>query len=572
MGDRNRGLLGLTFLLLQLTACGGGGAGSEPAGWPIAKDVYTTAERQILPVSVSPTAAHINPGDVAHYAEYGYSAWSAGPGLPYAKRTELAPAYTDAANAARLLSFFTMSDIHLTDKESPAQAIFMGLLGGYGSQLAAAYSPIILSTTQVLDAAVQTINVLHERSPFDFGISLGDDINNTQYNELRWFIDVMDGQVITPSSGAHAGAAAIDYQKPYKAAGLDTSLPWYQAIGNHDQFWSGMFYENAKTTQTHIGDTVLNMSPNPNPAAGGINGTGAYMGVVDGTTPYGDIIDAGLEQDFPTPPTVVADPDRHTLSTPQSSSLNWMTEFFNTTSNPVGHGFTQANLDQDFACYSFEPKSDLPLKVIVLDDTCKGPGQPNYAAGCLDKQREDWLRTELDEGQRNGKLMIIAAHIPILPQASLTDPTITTNSVLNAPALLAALHTYPNLILWIAGHRHVNVVTPQPNNSADLNDHPEQSFWEVETPSLRDYPQGFRTFDIRRNSDNTISIIVTDVDPAVADGSPAAKSRDYAVGAARIYGLYPLTDTGAQVYNAELVKQLTPEMQAKIANLGSPIR
>ena len=60
-----------------------------------------------------------------------------------------------------------------------------------------------------------------------------------------------------------------------------------------------------------------------------------------------------------------------------------MTEFFMTTSNPVGHGFTQANLDNDFACYSFVPKTDIPLKVIVLDDTSKGPGQLNYARAAL---------------------------------------------------------------------------------------------------------------------------------------------------------------------------------------------
>ena len=94
----------------------------------------------------------------------------------------------------------------------------------------------MLSTTHVLDAAVQTINALHNRTPFDFGISLGDDANSNQYNELRWFIDVMDGKRITPSSGAHRGADSIDYQMPYQSAGLDKSIPWYQTIGNHDQY------------------------------------------------------------------------------------------------------------------------------------------------------------------------------------------------------------------------------------------------------------------------------------------------------------------------------------------------
>ncbi len=31
------------------------------------------------------------------------------------------------------------------------------------------------------------------------------------------------------------------------------------------------------------------------------------------------------------------------------------------------------------ACYSFEPKADIPLKMIVLDDTLKGTGQANFA-------------------------------------------------------------------------------------------------------------------------------------------------------------------------------------------------
>jgi metallophosphoesterase (TIGR03768 family) len=572
------------LLIFSLSGCSSSGNGNQVQEYPIDTHVYTTAQQQILPIALPASTPHINPRDVSLYEVFGYSSWQKGRGLEHVRRTDLAPGNT-AANAARLLSFFAMTDIHIADKESPAQPIYMGWSALYGPSSAnysSAYTPVLLSTTQVLDAAIQTVNALDKKSPFDFGIFLGDAINNSQYNELRWYIDVIDGKVITPSSGAHAGAGAIDYQKPFKAFGLNKAIPWYQVIGNHDQFFIGWAYQDAKLLQAHVADTILNMENNFNDWHA-VNGTGFYMGVVDGSTPYGDIIGAGPEANFPIPPTVIADPDRRSLATTTSSSLNWMSEFFKTTSKPAGHGFTQTNLNNDFACYSFQPKPDIPVKVIVLDDTCKGDGQQNYALGCLDQSRLDWLTSELQEGQDNNELMIIAAHIPINPYNSLTDPAKGNFSFFRVPGfrdsdLLAIIHNYPNLILWISGHRHINVVTPQPFNAADLTDSPENSFWEVETASFHDFPQQFRTFDIRRNSDNNISIIITNVDPAVTGNSPAAKSRGYAVGASRIFGaddnaIPPTREiTSSQAYNAELVKQLTPAMQAIIAPLGSTIK
>jgi hypothetical protein len=90
---------------------------------------------------------------------------------------------------------------------------------------------------------------------------------------------------------------------------------------------------------------------------------------------------------------------------------------------------------------------------------------------------------------------------------------------------------------------------------------------------LRDFPHEFRTFEILRNTDNSISIRVTDIDPEVTTNSPAAVSLGYAVGAARIY-MTPstnLTDTASYAHNAELLKLLTPPMQTKIAGYGGPL-
>ena len=45
------------------------------------------------------------------------------------------------------------------------------------------------------------------------------------------------------------------------------------------------------------------------------------------------------------------------------------------------------------------------------------------------------------------------------------------------------LHSHPNLLMWMAGHRHVNTV------KAFVHDNPEQAFWQVETSSLLNFPQ-----------------------------------------------------------------------------------
>ena len=72
----------------------------------------------------------------------------------------------------------------------------------------------------------------------------------------------------------------------------------------------------------------------------------------------------------------------------------------------------------------------------------------------------------------------------------------------------------------------------------------------METSSLRDFPQQFRTFEIYLNSDYTISIVTTNVDPAVKPTArPAATSRKYAVAAQQIIQTN-VTFNAANILNA----------------------
>ena len=552
------GILLAVFLLIAIAGA-----------YSIDSRVVTTLDRTVLPVAVPSHSPTILPYEVSQYSQNGYGNWEYGEGIGYEKRLDLlspADTITPVNNSAKLLRFFDFTDIHITDKETPAQAIYFGYMGG----LSSGYSPVMLSTTHVLDAAVQTINALHKEDPFDFGISLGDAANNEQYNEIRWYIDVLDGKTINPDSGVKDNPVPgplNDYQDTYKAAGLNKSIKWYQVLGNHDHNWIGTNPPDDYLKANYTGEYILNMGDiftDPS----GIKSRGYYMGAIDGRTVYGDVIGVGNVSDFDTPPKVLAaDPNRRVLTVPE-----WMGEFFKTTSNPKGHGFNQSDAKAGIAYYSFEPRSDIPIKVIVLDDTqpATDPDSGGYGHGSLDNVQFDWLVSELDQGQADGKLMIIAAHIPVGVEGNTSslDEYMAWSPVaeISEQQLLDKLHEYPNLILWIAGHRHLNTITPQVSPDPT---HPELGFWVVETSSLRDFPQQFRTFDIVRNSDNTISIFTTNVDPAVKEGTIAATSRSYGVAAMQIFNnTLPYSPSGS--YNAELMKPLSPDMQEKIQNYGTP--
>jgi hypothetical protein len=214
---------------------------------------------------------------------------------------------------------------------------------------------------------------------------------------------------------------------------------------------------------------------------------------------------------------------------------------------------------------------------MVLDDTMSDTNFDFNGQGGLDDTHFNWLTNELQLGQDADQLMIIAAHIP----TELIDVPEGTNLVsVSEPQLLTALHSYPNLILWVAGHMHRNNIKSEMSTNGPAGD-----FWEIENPSLRDYPEEFRTYEILRNTDNSISVRTTDIDPEVTPGSNADESRGFSVGAARIFASplatptnnsvnpanWNFTDSGSYTTNAELVKFLTPHMQAVLANYGGPL-
>jgi len=438
-------------------------------------------------------------------------------GQPYVVRTDLAEAQGGRENRRRsLLAFHHFSDFRIVDEESPLRTEWVAACRP--SLTTDAFRPQESLSLQAASAMIAQANRIDKSEltgrPVDFGIHTGNAADNAQFNELRWFLDLMDGKDLNPDSGnpgyeglqTQSPAPAYenllkDAQHPFSTQAL--RYPWYAVVGNRDLLSQGNFPPDEAARAIAVGSVKV---------------TGVGKSVLD------DVCRDPQRLAAPAPRIFLKDPDMARKSVGADgrrrllSLQEWIDEHFNTAASPgpPGHGFTESNRKDGTAYYAIDAG---PVALIVLDSA--NPG--GFAAGSLDADQFGWLEEQLKARSRryidsNGRAVTSSAHDQLIVVASHHTCAAMNNPFpglkpqterFRGPQVEELLHRFPNVVLHVAGHDLEYRITAKPDAQRKT-----RGYWEITTGSPLDFPMQSRLLELVANGDGTISIFSTLYDSA----------------------------------------------------------
>lgn len=473
----------------------------------------------------------------------GYARLLDGPPEPTIVRDDLATPSPGRSDRRRpLAAIIHLTDIHLIDAQSPVRVEFLDHLG---DPFTSAFRPQETLTVHVAASMLERLSRLPvgpiTGRPFDCAVSTGDNVDNQQTNEARWFVDLLDGAEVTPDSGDHSRYEGVQdgdprywnpeegatgrwtdelgfpaypglldaARRPVRSPGL--AVPWYSTYGNHDGLVQGVLPVTPALAELYVDRYKLVDLPE------GMGG-GAFIGSVAGAEPaeLRSRFDSG---DYPYRE-VTPDEGRAVITPAEWIRLHLESP---ATPGPAGHGYTEDHLELPSLHYEFEIAPG--VTGISLDTG-------GYSSGSIGETQMQWIEevlaarhsryfdesgTEIRTGN-DDQLVVLFSHFNHRSMTRpMVDPERPDERRVLGPEFVEFVHRWPNVVAWVNGHHHVNEVQPMPDPAGRTG-----GFWDINTASHVDHPQHARLVELVDNDDGTLSIFCTMVDHA----APAATDPD----------------------------------------------
>lgn len=423
-----------------------------------------------------------------------------------------------------LAGFKQVSDVHVVDSESPGRVEFFDQCS-FGSS---AYRPQESLSTQVGESMIRALNAI-DAGPatganLDFAISTGDNIDNNQRNELAWFIDLMNGEMVTPNSGAltYDGYTQADTStamsdeilglavQPFQATGIG---PWYAVLGNHDQLVQGNLPANSNFRFLVTQGKKVFIDPSTYFSEGR-----CPPGIADAEAAFFEAYFSEAAKEVPA--------DFSRIFVNHQDIVNTYAE---AQGQPRGHGL--ANAPSDPSLSDGDNKQSAGYYAFNVADKVRGISMDTVSysttdEGILNDSQFDWVERQLKKNSRvfytrggkrrvnrdaRDKLFVVFSHhssrtinhpgeFPepteeqrdaMLPQHCFTKTA--AEGCGQAEGFRDLLQRYPNVIAWVNGHEHNNRITgfPAPRGQAA-----ERGFWEINTAAHIDWPQQSRILEV----------------------------------------------------------------------------